>query len=228
MTARQCERRYGPPFTLDLCTPCQSIWFDGQELLQLSPGATLELLASIAGVQQGARLPFRDCLRCPRCGRQITEVIDRQRNTRFTYFRCPDGHGRLMTFYQFLRAKDFVRTLGEKEVGELKRTIRQVNCSNCGAPIDIERDSVCSHCRTPVAIIDPDQVRKAVADLRAAETGQKTIDPAWPLLVATERERAERTFADPVMALGVSGLGREPDGVDLVSAGLRVLRDLIR
>jgi hypothetical protein len=227
MTARAFERRYGQPITLDICQACQVIWFDDQELLQLTPGATLKLLASIVETQAGARRPLAARLSCPRCGRRLTEVMDQQRNTRFSYFRCPGEHGRLLTFYQFLRAKDFVRSLGVAEVEELKQRIRQVNCANCGAPVDIERGSACAHCATPIAIIDPDQVRKAVASLQRAEAGRTTIDPAWPLRVAAERARAERAFADSESGRGVSGIAGEVNGVDLIASGLRALRALL-
>ena len=43
-----------------------------------------------------------------------------------------------MTFFQFLRAKRFVRSLGPAEIRQLREQVRQLNCSNCGAPLDIE------------------------------------------------------------------------------------------
>jgi DNA-directed RNA polymerase subunit RPC12/RpoP len=225
MLPRAFERRYGQPITLDFCQPCQVIWFDDQELLQLTPGATLDLLSSIVEKQGGARPPLAERLVCPRCGRRLVEVMDQQRNTRFSYFRCA-VHGRLLTFFQFLRAKNFVRSLGAAEVADLKQRVRQVNCSNCGAPVDIDRGSACAHCRTPIAIIDPDQVRKAVAEMREAEAG-RAIDPTWPLRVAAERERAEAAFAAAGSHSHLAGIHGAPDGLDLIAVGLRVLRGLL-
>ncbi|HEY3380575.1 MAG TPA: zf-TFIIB domain-containing protein [Vicinamibacterales bacterium] len=227
MTSRVFERRYGPPITIDLCQGCQGIWFDNQELLQLTPGATLELLGLIAGVESQARVQLAVRLGCPRCTHRLTEVHDLQRTTRFSYFRCPEAHGRFLTYYQFLRAKNFVRSLAVTEVDELRKHIRQVNCSNCGAPVDIERGAACGYCRTPIAILDPDQVRKAVAELRTADQEEKTIAPDWPLRVMMERVRAERVFAEA---------GENPDGfrqalradsTDLLATGLQVLKGLL-
>jgi hypothetical protein len=36
---------------------------------------------------------------------------------RFSYWRCPDEHGRLTPFFQFLREKQFVRSLTPAELG---------------------------------------------------------------------------------------------------------------
>jgi hypothetical protein len=52
---------------------------------------------------------------------------------------------------------------------ELRQHISQINCANCGAAVDIERDAICGFCRTPVAIVDPDQVRKVLEQQRQAE-----------------------------------------------------------
>ncbi len=230
MRTRSFEQMYGRSEELDICHACQAIWFDKQELLQLSPGATLDLLSAIAESENAARLPIAPRLFCPRCGMSLVEVNDMQRTTRFSYFRCPAGHGRFLTFFQFLRAKNFVRSLATAEVRELRKHIRQVNCSNCGAPVDIERDLACQHCRTPVAIIDPDQVNKAVATLRAAKTRQETVDPSWPLAVAIERVRADRAFAEAEVQSGRADAASllHEDVTDLIATGLRALRAVIR
>ena len=150
-----------------------------------------------------------------------------QRNTRFSYLKCPAGHGRFLTYFQFLRAKSFVRTLTAKEVEELRRHVRQVNCTNCGAPVDVGKDVACGFCRTPVSMLDPDQLSKAVAQLQKAEQGRQQIDPAWPLLVEAERRRGERAFADTAEGRALLTLGRD-EAPDLVALGLRALATLWR
>ena len=223
MTQRTLERTYGSPVSIDVCDHCQGFWFDGQEMLQLSPGGTLDLFRHIQEHASGARQPLSPRITCPRCRAVLTEAHDLQRNTRFTYFKCPAGHGRYVTYFQFLRAKNFVRTLSAKEVDELRRHVRQVNCTNCGAPVDVERNAACAFCRTPVSILDPDQLVKAVSQLKAAEPGRQQIDPAWPLLMEAERRRAERAFAD------TEGWGRalaEDASPDLVALWLRALASL--
>jgi len=58
-----------------------------------------------------------------------------QRSTRFEYLRCPHDHGRLTTFFDFLKEKDFVRPPTPAQIAKLRDSIQVVNCSNCGAPI---------------------------------------------------------------------------------------------
>lgn len=226
MTERSFERLYGRSLTLDLCHPCQGIWFDRQELLQLAPSATIALVAAIHDTAPGARQPLAARLKCPRCARGLSEATDLQRNTRFTFFNCPSDHGRFLTFYQFLRAKNFVRSLDAREVAELRTRLRQVNCSNCGAPVDVERGAACSFCRTPLAILDPHQVRRALEQL-AADATPRPPDATLPVTLMLERLRAERAFAE---AAGDSPLEAllSRDANDLVGAGLRAVAELLR
>lgn len=196
MEASAFDRLYGRRLTLDVCHRCQGLWFDDQELLQMTPGATLQLMAELAEDRGVSREPWTTAPRCPRCSRSLTETHDIQRSTRFAYYRCPAAHGRFLTFYQFLRAKNFVRPLSQEEVGELRAHIQQINCANCGASVNVERDAMCGFCRTPLAIIDPDQVRKTVEQLKAAAEEKQGVDPTLPVSLAMERLRGERAFAD--------------------------------
>jgi hypothetical protein len=209
MEAPSFERMYGRRLTIDVCHHCQCLWFDDQEFLQMTPGATLQLVASVAEDRSVTRQPWALAPRCLRCSRALAETHDIQRNTRFSYYRCPEGHGRFITYYQFLRAKNFVRPLSEEEVRELRARIQQINCANCGAPVDVERNAVCGHCRSPLAIIDPDQVRKTIQELKAAAEEKKGVDATLPVSLAMERLRAERAFAD------APGSTRRPAAVDL-------------
>ena len=214
MDAPSFERLYGRRLTIDVCHHCQCLWFDDQEFLQMTPGATLQLVASVAEDRSVTKQPWSSAPRCPRCSRALAETHDLQRNTRFSYYRCPEGHGRFITYYQFLRAKNFVRTLSEEEARELRARIQQINCANCGAPVNVERNAVCAFCRTPLAVIDPDQVRKTIEQLKAAAEGKKGPDSTLPVSLAMERLRAERAFADS------PGSARRPAAVDLLFGDL--------
>jgi len=209
MDAPSLERLYGRRLTIDVCHHCQCLWFDDQEFLQMTPGATLQLVASVAEDRELTRQPWAAAPRCPRCARPLAETHDLQRSTRFTYYRCPAGDGRFITYYQFLRAKNFVRPLSDEEVRELRARIQQINCANCGGPVNIEREAVCGFCRTPLAIIDPDQVRKTIEHLKAAAEEKRGVDPTLPVSLAMERLRAERAFAES------SASSRRPAAVDL-------------
>ena len=228
MAATSVDRLYGRSMTLDVCQPCQLVWFDGSELLQMAPAATLQLLTVVTGEPGAARHPLRETLECPYCRRRLDAVHDSQRGTRFSYARCPEGHGRLLTLYQFLRAKNFVRPLGAAEVEDLRRHIRQVNCANCGAPVDVGRDTTCRFCRTPIAVLDPDQLRKALDELRA-DLDRKPTDPTLPLRLAIERLRAERETFDPTAARSSSVLDLFfGDVADPIATGLRALRSVLK
>lgn len=230
MTAVEVDRLYVKTLSLDVCRACQLVWFDHAELLQLAPAGTLRLVSLFTDDRDdgAARPPLAPGLACPRCQRRLRDVHDMQRGTRFTYGQCDAGHGRLFTFYQFLRAKNFVRALGAAEIDELRRHVRQVNCVNCGAAIDVGHDAACQFCRTPIAILDPDQVRRAVDELRQA-LDRKPVDTTLPLSMALEKMRAERVFAE------VSASARQPSVLDLffgsssdpLVAGLKALRRLL-
>lgn len=228
MSELSVDRTYGRSLSLDVCQTCQVIWFDHGELLQMAPGATVKLVSLFVEDKAAARVPLGQALTCPRCSRRLEDVQDMVKGTRFTYARCPDEHGRLLTFYQFLRARNFVRTLGAAEIDELRQHIRQINCANCGAPIDIGRDTACPSCRTPVAVLDPAQLSKAVEELKRS-LAQKALDPTLPLQMAIERMKSERIFAD------AEGSAHPPSVMDLffgnatdpIAGGLRALRRLL-
>jgi hypothetical protein len=232
MAPHLAERRYGQgTIAVDLCRRCLGIWFDDKELLQLSPAAAIQLLGELAKEDACRRTPLDPSLVCPRCVALLVETHDRQRNTRFWYHRCPTGHGLFMTSYQFLRAKDFVRPLSNEEMAELREHIRQVNCGNCGAPVDLERDAICGFCRTPVAIVDPDQVRRVLEEQRrsAQARAEGGPDPTLPLTMALDRLRAERAWADTSASAGrTAWLGLlVGDAADPIAGGLRLLSSLL-
>jgi hypothetical protein len=154
----------GTRLTIDGCSPCTLFWFDTLETVRLTPRAVLELFRYIgeAGTPRNA---LHSSPACPRCRRQLAFTHDVARTTRFTYWRCAGGHGKLVTFHQFLAEKQFVRPPSADELARLRDTVRQVSCSQCGAPVDLRRDSACPHCGAPVTLIDPAGVQKALREL---------------------------------------------------------------
>jgi hypothetical protein len=220
MEERSFDRLYGRSVTLDFCNTCQAIWFDDLELLQLTPGATLRLVTSLKDRLSPARTPLGTRLPCPRCKATLVESNDLQRNTRFSYVRCPAGHGRFLTFYQFLRAKNFVRSLDAREIADLRRHIRQINCANCGAPVEVERHAACTFCRSPIAMLDPDQVRKAVAELQQADARRQRFDPTLPVQLLAERAKVERAFAMGAQDFSFFHILEHDRPANLIEAGL--------
>jgi hypothetical protein len=164
-------------------------------------------------------------LHCPRCRAPLSLTHDIQRNTRFVYFRCEFGHGRLTAFYQFLREKNFVRNLTAGEVTRLKADIKQVRCSGCGAPINLDAGSACSFCKAPIAILDANAVQAALQGLAATQEQHRNITAGLAsiesMIAALETgQRARDT--QPREAMRWTGHDGTPDligiGIGLVAA----------
>jgi hypothetical protein len=170
------ERRTFGTLSVDLCETCRALWFDAFESVQLAPAATLELFRAIHDAARAERRPLPPSMRCPRCGETLQLTHDVQRTTHFSYHRCPYKHGRFTPFVQFLREKDFVRPLAADELGRLKRAVRSVRCSGCGAPIDLATMTACAYCHAPIELLDPDAVAKTLAELSAAPRAPSPVD----------------------------------------------------
>lgn len=236
------EGHYGAKVDIDLCGDCQGFWFDLREHLQLASGATLGLFEIIheqkgppsraGAVSASARRALPGRLECPRCHLRLLATEDRQRATAFHYWRCGRDHGRFITFFEFLREKDFIRELDARQVADLRSKVTSVNCSKCGAPIDLTRSTVCGYCRTPLAMLDFEQVGRVVAQLRH-EASQPTgptpaADAMLGLALLRERHQVESFFSHldggpDWTALGSSG-GIVESGLGAVVSLLKRLR----
>jgi hypothetical protein len=223
MERRRFEAHYGRMVDLDLCHGCGLIWFDSRESIALTPGAVLRLFAALDEHRDQRHPLQRDGLRCPRCRRPLQATVDRQRATLFAYWRCPGDEGRLTTFFDFLREKDFVRPLSAERLAELRRYAQTVNCSACGAPVDLARESACSHCQAPLSMLDPDRVQAVVRELQQAEARRTTVDPTFPVRLMGDRQALERAFRAPgeLDALDLAG------SFGVVEAGLSALVRLL-
>src|SRR5258708_2993742 len=156
MQTLEFERQQLGVVALDFCFPCQLIWFDSFESQQLTPGAVLEVFKTIHERRAPSRNPLPGLLSCPRCQARLALTHDLQHTTHFTYFRCEFGHGRLTPFFQFLLEKNFVRPITGAELADLKAKVRTIQCSNCGAPVDLQQDTACKYCGSPISLLDPD------------------------------------------------------------------------
>ena len=221
MESLTLEGQVGATVQIDLCPLCQVFWFDKHESLQLSPGSTLRVFTRIGEASARGKTPISSLLKCPRCHAHLNHTHDQQRNTPFQYWRCPHGHGRLITFFQFLREKDFVRPLSKDQLAELRRNVQTVNCSNCGAPIDLANESSCRHCGTPLSMLDMAQAETVVAQLKQAAE-PRPIDPLLPLRLAEARREVERSFPRE----GQSWSDAASSG--LVEAAFSALLDLVK
>ena len=216
---------HGRSVAIDLCEPCQSLWFDGRESLQLSPAATLSLFRIIGERAARPQLRDADAAKCPRCKGRLRRTQDMQRATRFEYFKCPNEHGRLISFFEFLKEKDFIKPLTPQQIAELRQAVQMVNCSNCGAPIDLAKSSACAHCQSALSMLDMKQAEKVVEQLRSAGRTDKPVDPMLPINLARARAQVESAFA---------GMPEQRAWLDdvssngLVGAGLHLVMRLVR
>jgi hypothetical protein len=183
MTVHQLDGHVSGQIEVDACDACQAFWFDANESPRLSPASTLKLFSLIADALAHRSGSIGRVLKCPHCKSRLIETQDMQRNTRFAYQRCPHGHGRFTTFFNFLREKDFVRPLSGAQLEALRQQVQTVNCANCGAPIDLTKASSCGHCGSPLSILDMQQAEKTLEQLRQA-AAPKPVDPTLPIELA--------------------------------------------
>ncbi len=178
MTGTALAGNYGTQVELDLCHACHGLWFDAQESLALTPGSVIQLFKSMHERQAETQNTVqREKLACPRCRAALVATTDRQRNTRFSYHRCGKGCGRFITFCQWLREKNLVRELDEKQLAALRAELKVLQCSNCGAPVDLQRRSTCEYCQVAIAVLDPAAVEQTLRQLQAAEVKRTSINP---------------------------------------------------
>lgn len=232
MEALTLEAVYGGQVEVDLCHACHSFWFDGHESLQLSPRAVLDLFRIIHERQAQVPRPLVEvgAMRCPRCHEGLKLTQDLQRSVRFSYFRCPDGHGRQTTFFQFLKEKNLVKPLDARALAALRAQVKVIRCSNCGAALNLEAGAVCEHCRVPVSSLDAAQVERTLSLLGAQELKRQRMDRSGPLSERMAQLHRERFLAK--LDKGAETPARIPEGpghwgLDLIAWGLALLLEII-
>lgn len=224
MIEESLDSRYGPNVEVDLCHGCDSIWFDHRESLQLSPGAVVRLCQLMHQRRSPERRALQNLMHCPRCGERLKSTWDMQGTTRFNYFRCPADHGRFITFFQFLREKNIVRALDPKQLNELRRHVKVVTCSNCGAPVNLEKTSICEHCNAALSTVDPTQMEATLRKLQQEEVRRSNVDAdQLAVALAMDKLKAEQMherIAQESLRDAFSSSGGI--GWDLLRIGLKV------
>lgn len=205
--------------TANFCFACQVVWFDQHDCAQLSPGGVLEVFKAFNEHRSDARNPLPELLDCPRCNSRLALTHDLQHTTHFSYFRCPYGHGRLSAFFQFLLEKNFIRPVSGEELAALKAKVRTIQCSNCGAPVDLQNSIACTYCHTPISILDPDAVTKAIGALATAEANRKAVNVdalGDAIIMLHQQSTPAAQTSDAIL------------GADLVAIGVGIVADLLR
>lgn len=221
MAAHRFERTPLGEVEIDLCFTCRGIWFDGFESAQITPGGIIALFRLIHEKRDALIQPLPDRLPCPRCRETLLVTADRGRSGQFTYQRCLQKHGRFISFSQFMIEKGFVRQLSPMERDALAARIGTVRCDGCGAPVDIRHDAVCTHCRAPIAILDPEAIEQALAGYHHAEIRRTTANPEALADALLARHRKDKPAPGPDTPLSAMGLG------DLIGAGIGLIAALL-
>ncbi len=224
MTTMALDSHVGTPIAVDVCTACQAIWFDARESVQLSPASTLQLFRVIGEQTERPAPMSARSPRCPRCRTPLLPTHDRQRNTPFEYLRCERGHGRLVTFLDFLREKQFIRPLSAEQIEQLRRNVQEIHCANCGAPVDLASTSACVHCGSPLSMLDLAQVERVVRTLTAA-AAPRPIRPELLLDLAKARREAESAFSTDQTG---TAWGQQNAGEQTITAGLKAVLKLLK
>ena len=236
MSAIALQDRSGAGVDVDVCHTCLAFWFDRSENSRLSPASTIQLFNLIA--EKTAGTPFRQPMPCPRCSKPLALAHDMQaRGTRFEYWRC-QAHGHFISFLQFLKEKDFVRPLTPKQIAEVRQNVQELNCSNCGGPIDLVKQSTCPHCGSPLTMIDMKQIAAHVRELQqdaAVPPGPPrsgtTRVVSWTLRTGGRTETFRSTThtggdepdVDRLFAEAVAAMAAQSGSKSLVHSGLGVI-----
>ncbi len=228
MFGQDLEHAYHGRVHVGICFDCAGIWFDHLTSMQLAPAAVIELFREIHAHEDAIRRPYVDNLSCPRCSGPLTLSYDLSKSGRFSYFKCRHDEGRFTPFFQFLREKQFVRGLTPAELQRVRSEVRQIKCSQCGAPIDLEHASECQYCHAPVSFLDPEAVQKAAlmwteaAHLRQAGLTAQTQNQVQPQHATRS---AVASISDLLLVRAGSDAGT---GADLVAMGIRAIGGLLR
>ena len=193
MTDWNLGSRMGAEITIEVCPPCQSFWFDQHDNLQLSPGSTLKLMKYIGEHSSSTKPVLAQRLSCPRCEETLTLAHDIARNVHFTYWQCPNQHGHFISFFEFLKEKNFIHPLSPRELQQLRENVHTVNCSSCGASIDLQNNSACPYCKSPISILDLKEQQKMLEQLKQAAE-PKPVDPALPFKLEMIKQQTSNLF----------------------------------
>ena len=127
-----------------------------------------------------------------------------------------------MAYIDFLREKDFVRPLTPQQLDELRQNVQTINCSNCGAAIDLAKDSACAHCGSAMSMLDLQQMARTIGQLQTAAAGH--VPAAAASTAPPSREAAD---IDALMR-ALKAEERAASAPNLIEIGLGLLGDLLR
>ena len=180
MKLHSLPAHYGKAVTVDSCHDCHALWFDTAESVQLSPDGVVELFRLVHDAPGISSPKWSEGLGCVRCRSGLKNVQDVVQGSRFNYQSCGKGHGRLISFYQFLTEKQFVRELTAAERNKLAAEVKQIRCAGCAAPVNLAKQSACEYCRAPISVFDRNAAQKAIDHYLKQRGKQVPVRPHLP------------------------------------------------
>ena len=226
MQVHALPAQYNGVVEIDFCFGCHGIWFDHMENLKLAPEAIATVFKEMHRHRDAPLAPQPNQLSCPQCRAHLKQGFDLVRSGRFITHRCESRHGRFSTFSSFMIEKGFVRQLTRPEIADIARKVGVIHCSSCGAPVDLRKEDACSHCRSPLSLLDPQAVEKALQQYaKPSSAGAAGAKPdIADALIALARERS-RARHDESLSMPIGALGAVL-AVDLLSVGLTLFSSL--
>src|ERR1700721_2729086 len=94
-----------------------------------------------------------------------------------------------------LTENNFIHRLTPTQIQELRQNVQFVNCSNCGASINLESNSACPYCHSPISMLDMKQPQRMLDQLKQA-AAPKPLDPMLPMKLASAKLQLETSLAD--------------------------------
>ncbi len=230
MTLQSLASVVGGQVEIDLCFACRGIWFDPQENLKLAPAAIVDLFRQLHDHRHDDVHALPQKLACPRCSRALAQGFDVVRSGRYITHRCPQRHGRFSTFGSFMIEKGFVRQLTTAEIDDMAQRLQVINCSNCGAPVDLRTDAACPHCRSALSLLDPQAVERALVGYESAarDAGGIKMPQLADALVMLERDRQRAEREAKANQTGRLVLSSDGQGLDLWAAGLALVWKVLK
>lgn len=154
---------------IDVCDACSLIWFDNTESVRVAGPGVVDLVKRIHKAMQSPRplQPLPHTLPCPICTTPLKRVANISRFGRSSQLECPQKHGAIQSFTQFLAEKGFFRSFSWQDIKDLVQAGKRLTCVNCGASLEARPHDECPYCRSPVGMIDAARLASAI-DLHGA------------------------------------------------------------
>ncbi len=164
MTKLGLAAHYQRKVEIDVCDACSLIWFDNTESVRVAGPGVVDLVRRIHKAMQSPRplQPLPNTLPCPICTSPLKRVANISRFGRSSQLECPQKHGAIQSFTQFLAEKGFFRPFSWQDIKDMVQAGKRPSCINCGASLEARPHDECPYCRSPVGMIDAARLVSAI------------------------------------------------------------------